>query len=104
MRLSGQPCASAVSIKRIELALFAHDAADDIAEERGFRGQVLRALDLAADPMALEFGHDVVHAGAGDVHLVECLHRRQPRRAPTIGLALLVGLPCHGFSLARGGV
>src|SRR5262249_15911619 len=37
--------------------------------------------------MALEFGEDVVERGSGDVHLIERLHRRQPRRAAAVRLA-----------------
>ena len=89
MRLSGQPCASDLVDQRIELALLAHHAADDIAKERRLRRQILLALDLAADPMTLELGQDVVEAGAGDIHLIERLHRREPRRAAPVGLAHL---------------
>ena len=39
---------------RIELALLAHHAGDDVAEERGLGREILRALDLAADPVAFE--------------------------------------------------
>src|SRR5262249_52198509 len=77
--------------QRVELALLAHDAADHVAEERRFGGQVLIALDLAADPMALELCHDVVHAGAGDVHLVERLNGGEARRAAPVRLALVPG-------------
>ena len=48
---------------RIELALLGHHAADDVAEERGLRRQIFIALDLAADPMALELRQDVVQRG-----------------------------------------
>ena len=63
MRLSGQPFASAVVDHRVELALLAHHAADDVAEEGGLRRQILLALDLAADPVALELGQDFVQRG-----------------------------------------
>ncbi len=72
---------------RIEPALLAHHAADDVAKERGFRRPVLRALDLAAEPMALELGQDLVEPGAGEVHLIERLHGGKPRRAALVGLA-----------------
>ena len=93
MRLSGQPCDKRRVDQRIEPALLAHDAADDVAEERRFGRQILRALDLAAEPMALELGEDLVQAGAGDVHLVERLHGGEPRRAAPVGLALVFGAP-----------
>ena len=56
--------------------------------------------------MALEFGEDVVQAGAGDIHLVERLHRGKPRRAAPVGLALVFGLAgfharCSQFENAR---
>ena len=50
-------------------------------------GQAQGALDLAADPMAFELGQDLVHAGGGEIHLVERLHRSKPRRAALVGLA-----------------
>src|SRR5262245_17337083 len=40
--------------------------------------------------MALELGEDVVEARAGDVHLVERLHRREPGGAAAIGLAFVL--------------
>src|ERR1039457_6294211 len=77
---------------RVELALLAHHAGHDVAEERGLGRQILRALDLAAEPVALEFGEDLVQAGAGEVHLVERLHRRQPRSAAFVRLARVLGI------------
>ena len=56
MRLSGQRLRQRVVDQRVELALLAHHAADDVAEERGLGRQVLLALDLAADPVTLELG------------------------------------------------
>src|SRR5450631_4941735 len=77
---------------RVELALLAHHAGHDVAEERGLRRQILRALDLAAEPVALEFGEDLVQAGAGEVHLVERLHGGEPRRAALVRFVrVLVG-------------
>jgi len=35
--------------------------------------------------MALELGEDVVDAGAADVHLIQRLHRGEPRRAAPVG-------------------
>ena len=55
MRLSGQPFCKRLVDHRIEPALLGDHAADDVAEERGLRRQVFVALDLAADPVALEF-------------------------------------------------
>src|SRR5262249_28281226 len=73
--------------QRIEAALLPHHARNDVAKEGRLGGQILRTLDLATDPMALELGEDVVQARAGDVHLVERLHRRQPRGAAAAGPA-----------------
>ena len=75
--------------QRIELALLAHHAADDVAEEGGLGRQVLLAFDLAADPVALELGQDLVQSGRCDVHLVQRLHGGKPCRAAPVGLALL---------------
>src|SRR5262245_18007302 len=47
----------------IELGLLAHYAADDVAKVGSLGRAVLLALDLAAEPMALELGHDVVEPG-----------------------------------------
>ena len=87
MRLSGQLLRQRLVDQRIELALLAHHAGDDVAEEGGLGGEILLAFDLAADPVAFELGEDFVHAGAGDVHLVERLHRGEPRRAAPVRLA-----------------
>ena len=75
---------------RIEAALLAHHAADDVAEIGRFRRPVLHALDFAAEPMAFEFGHDVVEAGAGKIHLVKRLHRGEAGGATLVGLARLL--------------
>src|SRR6201999_3375788 len=69
-----------------ELRLVAHHPGYDVAEERRLGGQIFVAFDLAAEPVAFELGEDVVDAGAPDVHLVERLHRREPRRAAPVGL------------------
>jgi hypothetical protein len=92
--------------QRVKRALLAQHAADDVAKERRFRRQILIALDLASDPMALELRQDVVHAGARDIHLVERLHGREPRRAAPVGLARILrrGFTSHGLSPPPGGV
>src|SRR6476646_9295690 len=95
--------------QRIEFCLVAHHAGHDVAEECRLGGKVFVALDLASEPMTLELGEDVVEPGAGDVHLIERLHRREPRRAAPVGflvltlilalrwlLFLLVAALCHG--------
>ena len=71
---------------RVKRSLFPHDAGDDVAKESGFRRQILRALDLAAEPMAFELGEDFVDAGAGEIHLVERLYGGEPRRSALVGL------------------
>ena len=80
--------------QRIELALLAHHAGDDVAEERRLGRQILRALDLAAEPVAFEFGEDLVEAGAGKVHLVERLHGGEPGRAALVRLARVLVVAC----------
>src|SRR5262249_16977046 len=87
--------------QRVERTLLAHHPADDVAEERRFRRQILIALHLAPDPMALELRQDVVHAGAGDVHLVERLHRGKPRRPASVGLAFIPRGGGHDQPVAR---
>ena len=84
--------------QRIEFRLVADHAGDDVAEERRFGRQIFLALDLVAEPMALEFGEDVVDPRACDVHLVERLHRGKPRRASPVGFpVLLLSWPLAGF-------
>ena len=103
MRLSGQPFCSAASISGSSLALLAHHAADDVAEESRLGGKILIALDLAADPVALELREDLVKGRAGHVHLIERLHGREPRGAAAIGLALF-GCSCgHGVNRPQRG-
>ncbi len=85
IRFSGQPFDSASSIKGSSLRLIAHHAGHHVAEERRLGRQIFVALDLAAEPVAFEFGEDVVDAGAADVHLIQRLHRREPRRAAPVG-------------------
>ena len=55
---------------------------------------VERAVDFLAEPEGLVFGGDLEQAAAGDIHLVERLHGRQP------GCAALVGLACSRLSFA----
>src|SRR6516165_7545170 len=69
----------------IEFRLIAHHARDDVAEEGGFRRQIFFPFDLAAEPVAFEFGENVVDARAGNVHLVERLHGGKPRGAAPVG-------------------
>ncbi len=88
MRLSGQLLLQRLVDQRIKLELLAHHARRPRRGKRCLgRGQILRALDLAAEPVTFEFRQDLVQAGAGEVHLVERLHRRQPGRAALIRLA-----------------
>src|SRR6202011_2188411 len=72
-------------------------------EEGGLGGQILRSLALAAEPMALELGEDFVERRAGDVHLIERLHGREPRGAAPVGLALVVGRRAGVFPRTRAG-
>jgi len=50
----------------------------------------LRAVDLLPDPVALEFGQNVVQRRAGDIHLVQRLHGGQPRGATAVRLAVFI--------------
>src|SRR3569623_298728 len=72
---------------RVKHALLAHHTGDDVPKERRFRRQILRALDLAAEPVAFELGENVVEAGAGHVHLIQRLHRGEPRCAEIVRFA-----------------
>src|SRR5262245_4420049 len=71
--------------QRIKLGLVADHARYDVAEERRFRRQIFLALDLVAEPVALELGEDVVDPRAADIHLVQRLHRGEPRRTAAVG-------------------
>src|SRR5436305_1007579 len=55
----------------IERALIVEHATHDASEECGLGGQVLRALDLAADPVAFEFRENLVQWRRRNVHLIE---------------------------------
>ena len=96
MRFNDQDFSQCLVDQRIERALLAQNAGDDIAEERGLGGKILRAFNLAPDPVDFEFGEDVVEARTGDVHLIERLHRSEPRGASLVRLARIVR-----FGLAR---
>src|SRR5215471_15657239 len=78
--------------QRIEAALLRDDAADKLAKERGLRRQILFALDFAAEPMALEFGKNLVETRSREIHLVERLHRRKARSTAAVGFATLLRL------------
>src|SRR4029079_5106542 len=72
----------------IELGLVADHAGYHVLEECGLRRQIFVALDLVTEPVAFELGEDVVDPGAGDVHLVQRLHRCEPRRATAVGFSV----------------
>src|SRR4051812_32331482 len=74
--------------QRIELLLVAHDAGNDVAEERRFRREICIALDLVAEPVALELRKNVVDAGTTDIHLVQRLHGCEPRRTAPVRFLL----------------
>ena len=71
--------------RRVERQLIAHHAGDDVAEERGVGIAVLVAVELLAEPVGLELGEYLRQGRAGEIHLIERLHGRQPRRAALIG-------------------
>src|SRR6266404_157690 len=71
--------------QRIELDLIAHHPGDHVAEKRRLRRQIFLAFDLVAEPVAFEFGENVVDARAADIHLIKRLHRREPCRAAPVG-------------------
>src|SRR5262245_3271073 len=78
----------------IEISLFAHHARYNVAKERRLSRKILRALDLAAHPVALEFGKDFVEAAAGQIHLIERLHGGKSGSAPLIRLAGILIVAC----------
>ncbi len=80
---------------RIEPLLLAQNALDDIAKIGRLRRPILHAFDFAAEPMLFELGHDLVHAGAGEIHLIERLHRGEPGGAALVGLARFLGVVGH---------
>ena len=52
----------------------------DVAKERQIRGRIGVPFDLLPEPMSLEFSEDIVETLVGDLHLVERLRGREPRR------------------------
>ena len=68
--------------QRVDTALLAHHALDEVAEEGGLGIAILAAFDLLAEPMRLELGDHIVEVDAGHVHLVERLDGGESRRAP----------------------
>src|SRR5437667_8100265 len=95
--------------QRIELCLVAHHAGHHIAEKCRLGGKIFVAFNLPSEPMTLELGEDVVEPGAGNVHLIKRLYRREPRCAAPVGflvftlflaprglLFLLLAALCHG--------
>src|SRR5258707_8740644 len=80
----------------VELCRAGHYPGHDVGEESRPGGKLFVALALAPDPMPLDLGEDVVEACAGNVHLIERLHRREPRRTATVGFLVqsLCGFPC----------
>src|SRR6476660_9396000 len=68
--LQRPPLRQRVIDQRIEFSLVAHHAGHHVTEERCLGGEIFVALDLTAEPVALELGKDVVEPGAADVHLV----------------------------------
>ena len=81
--------------------MLAHHAADDVAKISSLRRPVLRPLDLAAEPMAFEFGHDLVEPGAGEIHLVKSLLGGEPGSAALVRLARLVGFGARHLNASR---
>jgi hypothetical protein len=69
---------------RVELALVADHAGDDLAEIGGVGLAVLLAIKLGAEAEGLELGEHVAEQRAGDVELVERLHGSKPRRPPLV--------------------
>ena len=71
--------------ERIDAALLAHHAFDDVAEELRLRVAILRAFDFLPEPMGLELGDHVSEVDAGHVHLVERLDGGKSCRGPRLG-------------------
>ena len=71
--------------ERIDAALLAHHAFDDVAEELRLGIAILRAFDFLPEPMGLELGDHVGQVDAGHVHLVERLDGGESCRGPRLG-------------------
>ena len=71
--------------ERIDAALLAHHALDDVAEELRLGVAILRAFDFLPEPVGLELGDHVGEVDAGHVHLVERLNGGKSRRGPCLG-------------------
>ena len=79
---------------RVELALVADDAGNDLAEEGRIGIAILVAVDLLAEPIGLELGEHLRQRRAGKLHLIERLHGRKPRRTALVGR---LGVAAHGY-------
>ena len=90
MRLSGQPFASAASISGSSLRCSRPRRRPRRGNSAASAGRYCVALDLAADPVALELRQDLVQRRRREIHLVERLHGGKPRRAAAVGAASLV--------------
>src|SRR5262249_6250649 len=80
--------------QRVEIALFAYHARYDVAKERRLCRKILRSLDLVTHPVVLEFSKNFIEAGTSKVHLVKCLHRRQPGGTALVCFARVLVVAC----------
>ncbi len=69
----------------IECDLVFEHACDDVAKQRNIGLGIFGVVDLAADPIGLEFDEDLLEPLAGDIHLIQRLNSRETCRGP--GLA-----------------
>src|ERR1700694_1405592 len=96
IRFSGQPFDSASSISGSSLAWSRTTPDTTSRQNAASGGRFFFPLAPAAEPMALELGEDVVNPRAGDLHVIERLPRREPRRAAPIGLFVFALFLAHG--------
>ena len=68
---------------RIDIALAAHDTANNLAEKNTIRLNGILARLAAIEGVRQELLDNFVEIGACHIHLIERLHTREPRRTAT---------------------
>jgi hypothetical protein len=71
--------------ERVDAALLAHHAFDNVAEELRLSIAILVAFNFLPEPVSLELGDYMIEVDGGHVHLVERLDGGEPRRGPCLG-------------------
>src|SRR6476661_2822121 len=73
--------------ERIDAALLAHHALDDVTKKLRLCVAILAALDLLAQAVGFELGDNAVQIDGGHVHLIERLHGGKACRGARLGIS-----------------